>query len=204
MILVKNFKLLTVIHINKINIRINRYKYITNNHLATRVVYAALRFLYLEGQSHPFCYGPCRAFEKTVSERERENETDSCLWLVETIRVLFLQVESDSIQTVPNFIPLKSKPVIQPNKNLYTLEYMINFHLIIWRRKHLFYHLNQEGNKLQGYAIYVDILLIQNVNAFIVTLNHKLKTTHLLELEGNWLILQSKGKKSLYWNGQQK
>lgn len=82
MILVKNFKLLTVILINKINIHINRY--IINNHLATRVVYAALRFLYLAGQSHPFCYGPCRAFEKTVSERERENETDSCLWLVET------------------------------------------------------------------------------------------------------------------------
>lgn len=138
MILVKNFKLLTVILINKLNIHINRYKYIINNHLATWVVYAALRFLYLAGQSHPFCYGPCRAFEKTVSERERENETDSCLWLVETTRVLFLQVESDSIQTVPNFIPLKSKPVIQPNKNLYTLEYMINFHLVIWRRKHSF------------------------------------------------------------------
>lgn len=104
MVLVKNFKLLTVILINKISI--NRYKYITNSHLATRVVYAALRFLYLAGQSHPFCYGPCRAFEKTVSERERENETDSCLWLVETTRVLFLQVESDSIQTIPHFIPL--------------------------------------------------------------------------------------------------
>lgn len=82
------------------------YKYITNSHLATRVVYAALSFLYLAGQSRPFCYGPCRAFEKTVSERERENETDSCLWLVETTRVLFLQLESDSIQTIPHFIQL--------------------------------------------------------------------------------------------------
>lgn len=59
-----------------------------------------------------------------------------------------------------------------------------------------FNHLNQEGNKLQVYAIYVDILLIQTVYAFIVTLNHKLKITHLLELEGNWLILQTKGKKA--------
>lgn len=90
------------------------YKYITNSHLATRVVYAALSFLYLAGQSRPFCYGPCRAFEKTVSERERENETDSCLWLVETTRVLFLQLES-WLHT--NHTPFHStKPVIQANK----------------------------------------------------------------------------------------
>lgn len=68
---------------------------------------------------------------------------------------------------------------------------MINFHLTIWRRKQSFYLCNPEENKLQGYAIYVDTLLIETVYAFFVATN--LKITHSLEPKG--IILQTKEQK---------
>lgn len=156
---------------------------------------------------------PCRTITSVLlrplsrfrenSFRKGERERDRLLSLASGNNMSFIFASRIWLYTNrTQFIPLKSKPVIQPNKNLYTLEYMINFHLVIWRRKHSFYHLNQEGNKLQVYAIHVDILLIQTVYAFIVTLNHKLKITHLLELEGNWLILQTKGKKAFIEMGK--
>lgn len=77
---------------------------------------------------------------------------------------------------------------------------MINFHLTIWRRKQSFYLRNPEENKLQGYAIYVDTLLIKTVYGFFVATN--LKITHSLELEG--IILQTKEKNPYNWDGQQK